>query len=232
MSMAFDAAGFNKLFYNNTAIVAQSTIAPGLAGYRRDYVNPYGMYDLQKAKQYLKEAGYPDGKGLPELTLDLTSNTAEKQKGEFFQKCMQKIGIQVKVTENIFPELLKKIGTNVTMLHAISWSADYPDAENFLQLFYGNTTSARIGTRYNDPAFNTLYEKAVIMPDSQARARIYEQLNQMLAENVPCIYLVHPRHIALQQGWVKNYIWSNFHYGTELYLDIDVAQKKALFAKL
>ena len=232
MYMAFDAQGHNSLFYNNTGIPAQSIIPPGLAGYRGDYVNPYQAYELKKAKQYLAEAGYPGGKGLPIITLDVGPTTAEKQKGEFFQKCMKKIGIQIKVIGNIFPELLKKIQTNATMLHAIGWSADYPDAENFLQIFYTFNQASGAGSNFNDPAFNALYEKATALPDSPARTVLYERLNEMVAESVPCICIAHPSCIVLQQGWVKNYNWSNFHYGVEQYFDIDLEQKKVLSAKL
>jgi ABC-type transport system substrate-binding protein len=232
MAMAFDGAGYNKLFYNGMAILAQSTIPPGLAGYNPDYVNPSQVHDLKKAKQYLAEAGYPNGKGLPEMTLEVGPTTVDKQRGEFLQKCMKEVGINIKVVPNIFPELLKKINNKSTMLHAIAWSADYPDAENFLKLFYGLGESAGLGTNFNDPAFNTLYENAINLPDSPARTVVYERLNQMLAERVPCIYLIHSRYLVLQQGWIKNYIRSDFHYGAEQYFDIDLEQKKTLSSKL
>jgi len=231
MSLAFDGEGYDQLFHNGTAILAQSTVPPGLAGYRAEYVNPYRVYNLQKAKQYLAEAGYPGGKGLPTITLDVGTATDQKQKGEFFQQCMSKIGIKINVVENIWPELIKKFTTNATMLHAIAWTADYPDAENFFQLFYGPNKPG-IGMGFDDPAFNALYEKAAVMPDSPARTVLYERLNQIAAESVPAIYTVHRPHLALQQGWLKNYLWSDFHYGTEQYWDVDLDQKQVLLPKL
>ncbi|MEM7055387.1 MAG: ABC transporter substrate-binding protein [Bacteroidota bacterium] len=232
LSMAFDGQRYNELFYNGAATLAQSTIPPGLAGYRADYVNPYRVYDLKKARQYLAEAGYPAGKGLPTITLDVGTNTKQKQQGEFFQKCMEKIGIKVNVVENIFPELVKKINTKATMLHAISWSADYPDAANFLQLLYGPYQPGGIGVNCNDPAFNALYEQAAVMPDSPERTVLYERLNQRAAESVPLIYIAHLPHLTLYQGWIKNYCWSDFHYGTEQYFDVDLEKKQALLPKL
>ncbi|WP_044282711.1 ABC transporter substrate-binding protein [Candidatus Amoebophilus asiaticus] len=225
MALAFDKEGYNKLFHNNTAVVAQSTVPPGLAGYREDYINPYGIYDIEKAKQYLAEAGYPEGKGLPELTLDAGPDAELRLKGEFFQKCMAKIGVRIKVVGNIFPELIKKINNQATMLHSISWSADYPDAQNFFMLLYGPYQPGGIGSNLNDSAYDALYEKAVAMLDSPERTRLYEQLNEMIAEKTPFICTVHFPHTGLQHGWVKNYCWSNFHYGTEQYFDIDLEQK-------
>jgi ABC-type transport system substrate-binding protein len=231
ISMSLDLAGYNKLFYEGRALIAESTVPPGLAGYQKDYVNPYRVYDVKKAKQYLAEAGYPDGKGLPELTLDIPTGTTPRQKGEFFQKCLSKIGIKVKIIENIFPELIKKLGNKATMLHNMTWSADYPDAENFFHLFYGPNEPG-IGAYFNDPTFNDLYEKASVMNDSPARTVLYERLNQIIAEQLPAICFIHPKNIFIQQGWVKNYCWSDFHYGTEQYFDVDMDQREALISKL
>lgn len=232
ISLAFDREGYNKLFHNNAAVVAQSTVPPGLAGYRADYINPYGTYDVETAKQYLVEAGYPEGKGLPELTLDMGPDSELRLKGEFFQKCMARIGIRVKVAGNIFPELIKKLHNKATVLHGISWSADYPDAQNFFMLLYGPYQPGGIGSNFDDPVYNALYEKAVAMPDSPERTKLYEQLNEMIAEKVPFICTVHFPYTALQHGWIKNYCWSNFHYGTEQYVDIDLEQKRQLVPKL
>lgn len=232
MSMAFDAKQYDELFSHGVALLAQSIIPPGLAGYRDDYQNPYRVYNIEKAKAYLAEAGYPDGKGLPEITLDVAASTDARQKGEFFQQCMKKIGIHIKVVQNIFPELVKKINTKATMLHSISWKATYPDAENFLQLLYGSNELG-IGCCFNDPEFNSLYEKAVAMPDSPARTKLYEQLNKIAAEKVPMIYLIHRPHTALYQGWVKNYANAICTSGTEeQYIDIELAEKSTLFPKL
>ena len=233
LSLAFDGQKYNELFHKGAAMLAQSILPPGLAGYRADYVNPYRAYDVEKAKQYLAEAGYPGGKGLPEITLDVTSTTDVRQRGEFFQKCMSKIGIKIKVVENIWPELVKKLQTKATMLHTIVWTAEYPDAENFFQLLYGaSANQAAIGAYFDDPAFNARYEKAAAMPCSPARTALYERLNQMAAESVPMIYMVHRPTIALYQGWVKNYTLPDCICGIEQYFDIDLDQKQALLPKL
>ena len=231
LSLAFDRHRYNELFHKGTAVLAQSIVPPGLAGYQQAYINPYNTYNLAKAKQLLAEAGYPAGQGLPVLSLDVHSTTKGRQQGEFFQKCMEKIGVKIKVVPNIFPELLKKSAQKETMIHALSWGADYPDADNFLQLLYKSDQSVGIGANFNDPAYNALYEKAAVMQPSPARTALYEQLNRMAAEKVPAIYTVHPTHPVLYQGWIKNYLWSDFHYGKEQYLNIDLAQKQALQAK-
>ena len=229
MSLAFNGKKYNQLFHNSTGVLAQSTIAPGLAGYDANYVNPYLIYDIEKAKQYLEEAGYPGGKGLPEITLDVKNTTDENQKGEFFKKCMATIGIKIKIIQNIYPELIKKMYTKATMLHLIRWVADYPDAETFLSLFYLDNLG--IGEYYNNPTYNTAYKKTESMPDSPTRTMLYEQLNKIAAENVPAIYIVHPQHICPYQGWLKNYVWFAFDYGSEQYFNIDLDKKQLLLSR-
>jgi len=232
LSIAFDRQRYNELFHNGTAVLAQSIVPPGLSGYQKDYINPYNTYDLVKAKQLLAAAGFPEGKGLPTIILDVNATTSYRQKGEFFQKCMERIGVTIKVVPNIFPELIKKINQKKTMMHALSWSSDYPDAENFLQLFYKSDQNVGVGANFNNAAYNTLYEQAASMQPSDARTALYEQLNRMVAEHVPAIYSVHQAHPVLYHGWIKNYLWSDCCYGTEQYLNIDLAQKQVLKAKL
>ncbi|XWN34808.1 MAG: ABC transporter substrate-binding protein [Roseivirga sp.] len=234
MSMAYDREEFNKLFCNGMSTKASSILPPSVAGYRPDYVNPYG-YDLEKAKELLAEAGYPGGKGLPEITLDVGSTTQIRQLGEHFQKSMEKIGVRIKVISNPFPELMKKVRqTKSTMLYSLIWVGDYPDAENFFQILYGpNKAPGPNGANFNDAEFNALYEEASLMQDGPARTALYEQLNQMAAEKAPLIYLVYPVKYVLHHGWLQNYVLApNFLRGQAQYLNIDLEKKQAMKAKL
>ncbi len=228
MSLAFDEQRYNQLFHNGTAVLAQSIVPPGLEGYQREYVNPYKKRDLKKAKQLLAEAGYPEGKGLPDITLAVSSNTHSRQKAEFLQKCMEDINVNVKVVCNTFPELLRKIAQKETMMHSLSWSGDYPDAENFLSLLYKSDQKIGAGFYFSNPSYNMLYERAAIMPPSPERTDLYEQMNRLAAEHVPAIYAVHQAHPVLYQNWVKNFLWADCLYGTEQYINIDLARKENL----
>ena len=225
MSLALDRDRYNQLFHNGTAIIAQSTIPPGLAGYQASYKNTYCEYNVDKARQYLAEAGYPDGQGLPTITLDTLFDTIGKQHAELFQQCMKVIGIQINVVTNTWPELLKKKQQKTTMIHAMGWIGDYPDAEAFLQLFYAPGNPIGLGANFNDDQFNKIYERAVAMSDSPARTALYEQLNQMIGERVPVICMLHLLRFVLCQSRVKNYCVTVFPYGLEQYLDIDRSRK-------
>lgn len=233
MYLAMDVNKSNELFYNNTAIPAESIVPPGIAGYIKGYKNPYRGPDLEKAKKLLAEAGYPGGKGLPEITYDCPSSTVSRQIGEYFKKEMEQIGINIKVVTNTWPELQNKVNKRSIMIYGMAWGADYPDAENFLQLLYGpNRSPGPNGSGYNNDEFNRLYKSASVMQDSPERTALYEKMYRMAAEEVPMMYGVHRQSYVIKQGWLKNYIATDFEIGQAAYLNIDMEQKKEMIGKM
>ena len=233
MALAYDVKKSNELFYNNTALPANSVIPPGIKGFVKTYENPYRKQNLELAKKLLSEAGYPGGKGLPEITYDCPNSTVSKQMGDYFRKQMALVGISVKVMQNPWPELQKKITNRTVMMYGIAWGADYPDAENFLQLLYGpNKAPGANGSGYNNKEFNRLYKVAAIMQDSPERTALYEKMNRIAAEEVPWIYGVHRQTFLLKHGWVENFINSDFETGREQYLNVNLDIKKKLLDKL
>lgn len=233
MSLAYNPVESNKLFYNNTATPAQSIVPPGIAGHIPGLQNPYMGQKIENAKKLLSEAGYPNGKGLPEITYDCPSNTTSRQMGEFFKKQMSLIGINVKVVTNPWPQLQAKINNRQVMLFGIGWGADYPDAENFLQLLYGpNKSPGANGSGYDNPIFNRLYKLASTLQDSPERTALYEKMNRMAMEEIPVIFGMHRQNFILHNGWLRNYIASDFDWGSAKYLNVDINKKKELLKKL
>ena len=232
MALAFDEVKSNELFYNNTSFSAQGPVPPGIAGNIKDYKNPYKGPNLEAAKKMLAEAGYPDGKGLPEILYDIPDSTTSRQSGEFFQKQMEQIGIKIKISASPWPEFQAKLKKRSGQMFGIAWGADYPDAENFLQLFYGpNSAPGANSSNYNDPKFNKEFEQAVMMQDSPARTAAYEKLNKFLAEEVVVIFNMHRQAYTLQQGWLKNYHNSDLSHDSYQYLDLDTAKKEEMLKK-
>lgn len=229
MSLAYDPATSNKLFYSGTAIAAQSLVPPGIAGNIPGFENPWMGPDIEKAKEYLAKAGYPEGKGLPEITFDTSASSVSRQIGEFFKKQMAKIGVNIKVITNPWPELQKKIQTRQTMLQSLAWGADYPDAENFLQLLYGpNKTPGANGSNYDNPEFNKMFEAARYLQDSPERTKLYEGMNKWASDQIPWIFGVHRQRYTLIHSWLKNYQYMPIDHGMEKYFRIDTDKKAAM----
>lgn len=232
MSLAYDHVESNKLFYNNTATIAQSIIPPGISGHKKEYKNPYIGRNLDLAKKLLKEAGYPDGKGLPELNYETVGSTVSRQQGEFFAKNMADIGIKIRISTNTWPELVKKTNTKTAQMFGIAWGADYPDAENFFGLLYGpNESPGSNSSNYKNPTFDKIFAQASIMQDGPARTALYEQLYEMAGNEVPWIYGMHRTSVTVYQGWVKNYKYIEFNHTQVQYLNADLEAKKELLKK-
>lgn len=221
ISLSIDIDKFNKLFYNGTGLTAQSIIPPGLTGYKDDYKNPWKGKNIAKAKEELVKAGYPNGKGLPKLTLDALNKTHHRQQSEYIRKELEEAGIIVEVINSPFPEYKRRIKNRDVMLLSYGWIGDYPDAENFFQLLYGpNKPPGTNYAGYNDAEFNRLYEKSTVMMPSSERQEIYEKMNLMAADDLPWVYLIHLQEYFLFHDHLKNFLKSDFIYGFEQYLDV------------
>ena len=218
MAMAFDRESYNQVFYNYAATVARSILPPIMATNTHKMIAPYN-YNIEQAKAYLAKAGYPEGKGLPIITLDTRVESTYKNKADFFAKCMAKIGINVKVVTNIWPELQSKMQVKQsTMMHLITWYADYPEADNMLAIISNKNL---LGLQYEDVEFNKLLEKAAIDPDLNKRRLFYEELNQRVAQTVPAICSVHaPTQFIYRKG-VKNFIYNLFNFASDQYIAVD-----------
>lgn len=233
LSMAYDPNKSNKLFFNDLAVPAKSVVPPGIAGHIKNYSNPYMGPNVEGAKKMLAEAGYPNGLGLPEITYDCTASTTGRQQGEFFKKQMAQIGVKIKVVTNPWPQFQSKIQKRQIQLYGIAWGADYPDAENFLQLLYGpNKSPGANGSGYKNPEFDQLFKSSSTMQDSPERTALYEKMYRIAAEEVPWIYGVHRQNFILHNGWIRNYVPSDFDWGNAKYLNIDLNKKKELIKKL
>lgn len=232
MSLAYDRQKSNDLFYVGTGMTAHGVIPPGLAGFDQNFKNPFVEYNVEKAKALLKEAGFPDGKGVPEITVQTTNNTDSRQMLEFFIKCMSDIGIKVKIGANTWPELVNKVTKRQFQIYTMAWHADYPDAENFLSLLYcPNQSPGSNGANYCNPKYDEMFRKASVMADSPERTKLYADINQMVSVDVPWIFGFHRTKQYLSQGWVKNFQYTEYFQHLFQYLDVDMQKKKELSSK-
>jgi oligopeptide transport system substrate-binding protein len=215
-------------FYNRRMRPANSLIPPGIAGHDEDAPARY-PFDLKKAKQLLAEAGYPGGidpKTGRRLTLTIelrnASEPEERQSFDLLASFFGAIGVELRPSYNNWPEFLKKMERKQQQMFRLGWVADYPDAENFLQLFTTKSVSPGPNhTNYSNPAFDELYERATTMPDSPERTKLYKQLNEMVMEDSPWILLDYPLAFGLQQPWLKNYKFHAFPYPNMKFYKVD-----------
>ena len=226
MSMAVNRKRAIELIYNGRGVPSKGPIPPGFAAYRADADNPYCQYNPERARELLAEAGHPGGEGLPEFTYDHPSRSTSQQLAELFIHDMAEIGIRVKRTGSTWPRFLEKVHGAQCDLWGIAWVADYPDAENFLMLFYGGNRPTPNTSRYHNPDYDALFEKARTMQPGHERMALYHEMERILQRDCPWIFNIHPEKYSLHHGWIENYKIHGVGYGLEKYYGMDLQEMR------
>ena len=225
---------------NGLLIPAQGPLPQGVAGYDRAYRNPYARVDLERAKRLLAEAGYPNGIGPDgrrlKLTFDMAGNgTVYRQLGELAAADFAKLGVEVVPVMNNKPRFLEKLSRNEAQLFFYSWIGDYPDAENFLQVFYSRNRGGCNRTGFSDPEFDRMYERAAAMADSPERTELFRRMTRHLGEKCVWIYDGIPVSCQLCHEWLENYEPHDFPYDRWKYITVSPrrrAERRATFRPL
>ncbi len=217
---------------NDLAVPAAGPIPPGVAGYEPDLMAAGIHYDLERAKQLLAEAGYPGGvdpaTGRPlELAFDQAGNTSmHRQQGEMTAADWGKLGIEVKVNLNNGPRFYQKLRQGEMQTFRLSWIGDYPDAENFLQLFYGKNAGGCNRVFFQDPEFDRMFEDVLPMADCPERTARYAAMARYLVGRAPWIFESQPISFQLRHVWLENYVPHDFACNRWKYWSIDPALKQ------
>ncbi|MEP7377666.1 MAG: ABC transporter substrate-binding protein [Chitinophagaceae bacterium] len=203
INYGFDRQKMVLYLRNSLGTPAESGFVPaGLPSFDPAIVKGY-HYDPVKSRSLLKEAGFPEGKGLPViklLTIALYSDMAD-----FIAKQLDEIGIPVQV-ETVQKALLLDMTSNSRALFFRgSWIADYPDAENYLSVFYSKNPAPPNYTRYRNPQFDALFEKALAENNDSLRYKLYQQADQLMIQDAPVIPLWYDKVIWLVQPEITGF---------------------------
>src|SRR5437773_1709303 len=199
----FDRRKMILYLRNSLVIPAESGFIPsGLPSFDSSKVKGYD-YDPAKTKQLLKDAGFPDGKGLP--VIKLLTIPIYSDYGSFIAKQLEESGIPVQV-EVVQKSLVLELTSNSRALFFRgSWIADYPDAENYLSVFYSKNPAPPNYTRYRNLQFDALFEKALAETNDSVRYGLYQQADQVVINDAPVVPLWYDEVIHLVQPNVKGF---------------------------
>ena len=231
MCCAFNHDEWIKL-NNYRVITPTGPIPKGVPGYPTEPL-PFG-YDPDRAKKILAEAGYPNGNDPKtgrrlELTLEVgRADSLETRQGvELFIAMMDKIGIVIKPSYNNWPTFLEKLEHRQAQMFYLAWTADYPDAQDFLLLFYSKSASPGPNhTNYTNPEFDALYEKALQLSDCPERTALYRQMAEIVRQDCPWIIRSDNLDFVLWQPWSRNYKYHPLAMGLEKYQRSDESERE------
>ncbi len=234
ISLALDHRWMIKNLYAGQALLAKCLIPPMISGFidYHPYMKSDGSAWVEKAKEYLKKAGYPGGlrKDGKRLTLTYESAGASATQMQFasrFAQDLRRIGIRVERVVNTFPQMIGKMRKKQFQIAGLAWGFDYPDAQNILQLLYGPNASPGPGAaNFHNARFDRLYRKAMLMMDSPERTKVYQEMAKIVAEEVPWVPRVHRLRRVLRQPWLKGMKYTQVNYQFWRYLDLDLALRR------
>jgi len=201
INLGFDRKKMITYLRNGIGIAANGGFIPkGLPGY--DTTIGY-TYQPEKAKQLVSEFKNETGISNPEITLTTTSNYLSLC--EFIQRELQLIGIQV--TVNVVPaSSLKDAKANGKLdFFRASWVADYPDAENYLSLYYKDNFAPNGPnyTHYNNAEFNQLYDASYLETDQGKREKLYTEMDALMMRSAPIVPLFYDEVVRFTRKEVE-----------------------------
>ncbi|MCH7307621.1 ABC transporter substrate-binding protein [Acinetobacter sp. NIPH 1852] len=231
MAMAFSADSYINILQKGDAQKLQALIPDGVVGYDPDYRSSI-PYSVKAANLLLDRYNYkvsangwrtlPNGKP---LVIDMTisgNSLRSQQQAEFWKKILDSLKIQMTTKSLPFSEALKLEKQCKTMFKTSAWIADYPDADNFMQLFYGKNVHVSNNSCAEIPEFDRLYEQTQKLPPSPERDALYRKMSRVLEVYMPVQVigaryrniLAQPRVIGFKKHPILPAEW--------MYIDIDM----------
>ena len=234
MSLVVDAMEYARVFNNGLGVLAQSPLPPGIYGYEADYTNPYRRFDLERAREVLASAGYPDGidpeTGKPLLlSFDVGStDTRSRVRFQFYVDAWRKLGLDVRLAATHYNEFRDKVRRGAYQIFTWGWIADYPDPENFLFLLWSEMASSKNPGAPNtanfiDAEFDALFLRMRDLDNGPERLALIREMRAILERERPWIEMFHSESYALYHEWLHNVKPAGISYPTGKYVDVDPA---------
>jgi ABC-type transport system substrate-binding protein len=207
IAAAIDYEGYINLMLNGRGYASQSVVPIEIAGAERDSGSTWYKTDVELAKKKLAEAGFPEGKGLPELTIEYRNTDKNtRQLFEYIRNDLAKVGIKVKGNFQTFSNFLQKTEKGNYQMADAGWNADYPDPENFYALLYGpNKAPLPNDGNFENARYDELYLKMKDMPNGPDRFKLITEMDAIIKEEVPYVLLYNQILAGLLQKDVQNF---------------------------
>lgn len=195
-------------------------------------------FDPDKARKYLADAGYPNGKDFPKLTLQINNAGGGRniQIAEVIQK-MLKENLNIDIEMNVLPlaEHVERFETGKALFWKTGWTADYPDPETFLTLLYSkhipknaNERSYLNASRYRNTQFDSLFSLAMKEVDPKKRMDLYLQADQVAIDDAAIMPIFYEENYRLIQTYIKNFPANAMEYRdmSRVYFEPKLAAQK------
>jgi oligopeptide transport system substrate-binding protein len=201
---AVDKERIVKLALRDMVIKAEGILPPGMPGYN-EYLQGLD-YDVEKARESIAASKYKDASNLPPITITVSGygNNVPGYLGAIIQEWQQNLGVEVSVRQLEPEDFLYNLKQERDEMFVLGWVADYPDPHNFLDtLFYTGSENNVFG--YSNPELDALLDQAAIEPDGVVRLAKYQQAEQMVVDEAPCLPLGFGANYILVKPYIEGY---------------------------
>jgi len=229
IAMAHNVNEEIAIVWSGQAIKLEYPIPPGVVGHDPHYKSSV-KYDPKTANVLLDKFGYkkgkdgwrtlPDGKPLS-ITFSVRADSTGQQQAEMWKKTFDSIAIRMQSDKRPFPDLLKAEKQCQLMMRTSPWIADYPDGDNFMQLFYGPNTSQSNNGCMQMADFDRLYEQSRKLPAGAERDLLYHKMARMLEVYAPTLIGYARYRNMLAQPYVIGYKKHPIMHSEWIYIDIE-----------
>jgi len=234
----FDRKKWIELFFNGRGEVAHGYIPPNMPGYDPNIKKVSNTkYDIARAKEFLAQAQKLNDGALPTFRLTMSgTGTTYRQMGQFLEAHMEAIGLDVEVECIDWPTYLEKLKTKSLQIYSAGWIADYPDVENFMQIFYSKNSPWPNSSNYSSPEFDRIFDQISVMPDCTQRTELYREAERILVKDAPVAFLYHRIWYSMYHDWIGNFKGDAYRpescgYGLSKFYRVDVEKRNAYKAK-
>jgi len=125
--------------------------------------------------------------------------------GSYIANELKQIGINIQVEVIQKSLLMEQMAKSTAAFFRGSWIADYPDAENYLSVFYSKNPAPPNYTRYKNSLYDVLYEKSLAEKNDTLRYKLYQQMDKLIIEDAPIVPLWYDMAIHLVHSNIKNF---------------------------
>jgi ABC-type transport system substrate-binding protein len=232
--MSYDNEEEIRVVRKGQATALNMPVPPGVVGNDPKYRGII-KYDSALANKLLDHFGYKKGadgyRTLPDgspLVMVLTSepNAISRDYDELWKKSLDAIGVRFDTKKSAFSDNIKAAEACQLTMWGSSWHSDYPDGENFMQLFYGPNTHQSNHACYRSAAFDKFYEQMSKMPNSPERNRLFDMMaRQLEVDGVMRLGSARFRNVLVYPQ-VKGFRWHPIVTGIYELLDIDNSARR------